>query len=51
MVQLYDKFKERLVKGFQYILCYGSTSTVLFHLHSTNQFQYILCYGSTFVLF
>ena len=33
--------------GFQYILCYGSTSSLAISKKSEKEFQYILCYGST----
>ena len=35
------------IKGFQYILCYGSTCFFILICLDFSQFQYILCYGST----
>ena len=40
---------EELVDSFQYILCYGSTSSDIFSKRSFKSFQYILCCGSTLV--
>ena len=49
MVQQFQRITKIPPKIFQYILCYGSTSTKTPPDSRIQLFQYILCYGSTLI--